>query len=348
MKFDFVIGNPPYQDETLGDNATFAPPVYHLFMDATQSIGNAVELITPARFLFNAGSTPKQWNKKMLNNEHFKICYYEQKSDNVFVNTDIKGGVCISYYDKNKNFGAIETFTAFPELNEILKKVHNRKDFESFSKIVVTRTAYRLTDKMHQEHPEAKGMLSKGHLYDMSTNIFDLLSHIFFDEKPNDNNEYIQIFGRQNNSRIYKYVRKDYVNVVNNLYKWKIFVPKSNGSGALGEVVTTPVIGQPVIGQPVIGHTESFISIGAFDTEEKAQNCLKYIKSKFARCMLGILKVTQDNPPDKWRYIPMQDFTENSDIDWTKSVAEIDKQLYAKYGLTEEIFFIETNVKEMK
>ena len=65
--------------------------------------------------------------------------------------------------------------------------------------------------------------------------------------------------------------------------------------------------------------------------------------------MLGILKVTQDNPPDKWRYIPMQDFTENSDIDWTKSVAEIDKQLYAKYGLTdEEIFFIETNVKEMK
>ena len=139
-------------------------------------------------------------------------------------------------------------------------------------------------------------------------------------------------------------MRKDYVNVVNNLYKWKIFVPKSNGSGALGEVVTTPVIGQPVI-----GHTESFISIGAFDTEEKAQNCLKYIKSKFARCMLGILKVTQDNPPDKWRYIPMQDFTENSDIDWTKSVAEIDKQLYAKYGLTEEeIFFIETNVKEMK
>ena len=75
MKFDFVIGNPPYQDETLGDNATFAPPVYHLFMDATQSIGNAVELITPARFLFNAGGTPKQWNQKMLNDEHLKILY---------------------------------------------------------------------------------------------------------------------------------------------------------------------------------------------------------------------------------------------------------------------------------
>lgn len=344
MKFDFVIGNPPYQDETLGDNVTFAPPVYHLFMDAAQSIGNAVELITPARFLFNAGSTPKQWNKKMLNNEHFKICYYEQKSDNVFVNTDIKGGVCISYYDKNKNFGAIETFTAFPELNEILKKVHNRKDFDSFSKIVITRTAYRLTDKMHQDNPDAKNKLSKGHLYDMSSNIFDLLPNIFFDEKPNDGNEYIQIFGRQNNVRVYKYIKKMYVNDAKDLYKWKVFVPSANGCGALGEILSTPVIGQPVIGR-----TESFIGIGEFDTKKESEHCLKYIKSKFARCLLGVLKVTQATTPEKWKYVPLQDFTENSDIDWTKSVAEIDKQLYAKYGLTEEeIFFIETNVKEMK
>ena len=343
MKFDFVIGNPPYQDETIGDNATYAPPVYHLFINSAYEVGEKVELITPARFLFNAGSTPKAWNKQMLEDEHLKILHYEQKSDKIFSNTDIKGGVCISYHDKTKNFGAIETFTAFDELNKILKKVYSRNDFESFSKIVFTRTAYRLTDKMHEEHPEAKGMLSKGHLYDMSTNIFDLLSHIFFDEKPNDENEYIKIFGRENNGRVYKYVKKDYINTVHNLYKWKIFIPKSNGSGALGEVLTTPVIGQPVI-----GHTESFMSIGAFDTENEAESCLKYIKSKFARCMLGILKVTQDNPPDKWKYVPLQDFTANSDIDWTKSVAEIDNQLYKKYGLTqEEIDFIETKVKEM-
>ena len=85
------------------------------------------------------------------------------------------------------------------------------------------------------------------------------------------------------------------------------------------------------------------------DTKKESEHCLKYIKSKFARCLLGVLKVTQATTPEKWKYVPLQDFTENSDIDWTKSVAEIDKQLYAKYGLTEEeIFFIETNVKEMK
>ena len=273
MKFDFVIGNPPYQDETIGDNATYAPPVYHLFINSAYEVGEKVELITPARFLFNAGSTPKAWNKQMLEDEHLKILHYEQKSDKIFSNTDIKGGVCISYHDKTKNFGAIETFTAFEELNKILKKVYNKSDFKSFSKIVITRTAYRLTPKMHQEHPNAKNKLSKGHLYDMSSNIFELLPNIFFDEMPNDENEYIQIFGRENNARVYKFVKKKYVNTPNDLYKWKVFVPAANGCGALGEVLSTPVIGQPVI-----GHTESFISIGEFDTENNAQNCLKYIK----------------------------------------------------------------------
>ena len=72
------------------------------------------------------------------------------------------------------------------------------------------------------------------------------------------------------------------------------------------------------------------------------------MKSKFARALLGILKTTQDNPPEKWKFIPLQDFTTNSDIDWSKSIPEIDQQLYAKYGLNqEEIDFIESHVKEM-
>ena len=90
------------------------------------------------------------------------------------------------------------------------------------------------------------------------------------------------------------------------------------------------------------------MSIGSFDTEQEAQALLKYVKSKFARALLGILKTTQDNPPEKWKFIPLQDFTTNSDIDWSKSISEIDQQLYAKYRLSqEEIDFIESHVKEM-
>ena len=344
MKFDYIIGNPPYQDEAIGENVTYAPPIYHLFMEEAYKISDKVELIHPARFLFNAGSTPKDWNRKMLSDPHFKVLHYEQKSAKIFADTDIKGGVAISYRDAGKKFGAIETFTAFDELNGIMRKVYLSTGFESFSKIVVTRTAYRMTDKMHEDHPEAISQLSKGHPYDMSTNIFERLPQIFYDDKPEDGKEYIQMIGRENNKRAYKYVRREYVNQVDNLEKFKVFVPKSNGSGALGEILTTPLIGQPLI-----GHTESFISIGSFDTEEEVNACYKYVCGKFARCLLGVLKVTQDNPPEKWKYVPMQDFTVDSDIDWSQSVSGIDRQLYRKYGLDQrEIEFIESHVKEME
>ena len=75
---------------------------------------------------------------------------------------------------------------------------------------------------------------------------------------------------------------------------------------------------------------------------------MKYIKTKFARALLGIKKITQSNVANKWDMVPLQDFTSNSDIDWTKSIHEIDEQLYRKYNLSkDEIEFIETKVKEM-
>ena len=169
------------------------------------------------------------------------------------------------------------------------------------------------------------------------------LPQIFFDEIPNDGKDYIKIYGLINNNRCYKYVRRDYVNNFKTLDTYKVFVPQANGSGAIGEVLSSPIIGSPII-----GCTETFLSVGCFSAEQEAKAVLKYIKTKFARALLGILKVTQNNPPAVWEYVPMQDFTSNSDIDWSQSVAEIDVQLYRKYGLSnEEIAFIETHVKEM-
>ncbi|MBQ9145406.1 MAG: restriction endonuclease, partial [Clostridia bacterium] len=99
----------------------------------------------------------------------------------------------------------------------------------------------------------------------------------------------------------------------------------------------------------MIGYTETYISIGETDSKQDAEAVLKYVKSKFARCLLGILKVTQDNTKKVWEFVPMQDFTAQSDIDWTKSVAEIDQQLYRKYNLSaEEIAFIEEKIKPME
>ena len=86
-----------------------------------------------------------------------------------------------------------------------------------------------------------------------------------------------------------------------------------------------------------------------FSTISEAEALLKYVKTKFARTMLGILKVTQDNPQSTWKYVPLQDFTSSSDIDWSQSIDDIDQQLYRKYGLNdEEIAFIEEKVQRME
>lgn len=344
MKFDFIIGNPPYQDETIGGNKGFAPPIYHLFMDESYKLSDRVELIHPARFLFNAGSTPKAWNKKMLNDPHLKVLWYEQDSSKIFNGTDIKGGVVVTLHDATKDFGVIGTFTTYTELNTILKKVDNHSDFKTFSAIVISRTSYRLTEKMHKDHPEAIRQLSKGHAYDMATNIFDRIPQVFSNTLPEDGYDYIQILGRENNERTYKYIRRDYVNNVKNLDKHKIFLSKANGTGTFGETLSSLILANPGIGA-----TETFLGVGFFDTAKEATACLKYVKTKFTRTLLGILKTTQDITPEKWKYVPLQDFTPSSDIDWSQSVADIDRQLYAKYGLDEkEISFIESHVKEMK
>ena len=342
MKFDFIIGNPPYQDETIGENKTFAPPIYHLFLDGTYKISEHVELIHPARFLFNAGSTPKEWNKKMLDDPHLKVLYYEPNSSKVFVNTDIKGGIAITYHDATQEFGAIKHFVVFEELKSIANKVE-KISAESLTSIIYASESYRFTEQMHKEHPEAEVLLSKGHKYDFKTSVLENLNNIvFFSQKPDDG-EYIQILGLVKAKRIYKWIKKQYVQAPDNLLAYKVFVPAANGSGALGEVLSTPLIGEPLI-----GHTQTFISIGCFQTKREAENLLKYIKSKFCRVMLGILKITQHNPGPKWKYVPLQDFTQDSDIDWSKSIPEIDLQLYKKYGLDEkEIQFIESHVKEM-
>lgn len=343
MKFDFCIGNPPYQEEALGENSTYNPQVYNKFLDAAFEIADKVEMIHPARFLFNAGSTPKAWNEKMLLDEHFKILDYREDASEIFSNTEIKGGVAISYHDSTSVFDPIGVFTKYKELNCILHKVQENTSFKTMQKIVVTRTAFRLTDKMHRDYPEAISQLSKGHPYDMSTNIFERIPQVFTDEQPKDDMDYIQILGREGGSRICKYIRKEYVNNTENLFKYKLFMSSANGNGVFGECLTIPV----VFG-PGVGATETFISIGSFDSSYEAYNAVSYVKTKFLRTMLNILKTTQHLTPDVWKYVPLQDFTSNSDIDWSKSISEIDQQLYKKYGLSQdEIDFIENNVKEM-
>lgn len=341
---DIIIGNPPYQDDAVGEQKTYNGPIYNLYLDCAYSISDVVEMIHPARFLSNAGSTPKAWNKKMLEDRHIGICEFWNKSVRLFDETEIKGGIAISLRDKKVDKGPIGLFTPYPQLNAIVRSVCKNKLFRPMSDIVVSRTAYRFTDLMHKDHPEAIGQLSEGHPYDVSTNIFERLPQIFFDEKPDDGKDYIRILGRVDNTRTMKFVRRDYIREVENLDGYKVFMAKANGTGAFGETLTPPIIGEPSV-----GNTETFISIGEFYTLSEAMALKKYIATKFVRALLGALKTTQDITPEKWKFVPQQDFSEASDIDWSRSVEEIDASLYKKYKLTDaEIRFINEKVQAMK
>ena len=342
MKFDAIVGNPPYQLTNKGDGSG-ANPIYHLFIDAARSLCGRGTFIHPARFLFNAGKTPKEWNQKILNDEHFKVINYYADSRDVFPSVDVKGGIAITFWDDKQKFDKIGIFTAHTELRSILEKVLT-DIFVSFAELVYPRDLYRLTDDLYNENIWALERPSKGHKYDVGSNVFDVFPELFFNEKPDDIEEYAQVYGREKNERILKWIKKNYIKVPDNYEYYKIFVAKANGSGNIGEVLASPVLAAPFV-----GHTVTFLSIGKFTTMEESEAVLKYIKTKFARTMLGTLKVTQDNPRETWLNVPIQDFTNASDLDWNMSITDIDKQLYKKYKLTsEEIKFIEENVKPME
>ena len=355
IKFGAVIGNPPYQENM---DATSDNPVYHYFYDIGYRLSGTASFISPARFLFNAGKTPKEWNNKILNDEHVMVARYEQDSAKIFPETDIKGGIAITYRNVTKDFGKIQFFTVYKELAGILAKT-KKIDATSFSTIIYAPESYKLSRNLHSDYPNIANRLSNGHMFDVTTNIFEKLPEIFLENEPHDKENYIQIVGLFKKKRTYRWIKRQYISNHENLEKYKVFVPKSNGSGAIGEILSTPLIGEPLI-----GHTQTFISIGAFDTHYEATAVLKYVKSKFARTLLGTLKVTQDNKKEAWLNVPMQDFTARSDIDWSKSVTkvdeeakekygydinEIDAQLYRKYALTpDEISFIESMIKPME
>ena len=341
MKFDAVVGNPPYQVNI--DNRGEQPPVYHYFYDLAERLSNIVTLITPARFLFNAGMTPKKWNNKMLNDKHFRIVKCYMKSTDVFPNVDIKGGVAIGLYNCYKDYGAIGKYFS----NDILQSIYNKvmpNENNSLSTILYSSTSCTYTKQLDEDFPSMRvRYLKKPKSYVASPDL-ERYTEVFI-EKPNNINNYYGIVGRVNNRRVTRYIKKKYIVEKGNIVNWKVLVPSSNGSGAFGESFSTPMIGQPMI-----GHNQTFISLGNFNKEDEALNLLKYIKTKFSRAMFGMSKVTQSSSgKEVWASVPIQDFTNNSDIDWSKSISEIDKQLYKKYKLSkEEIDYIEKNVQEMK
>ena len=344
VKFEAVIGNPPYQENILN---TSDPSIYDKFIDIGYSISSIGCFITPAKFLFNVGKTPKQWNKRMLDDEHVRLVELEMDVGKFFPDAKFEGGVAITLRNENQTFKKIQLCTSYTELTLLAKRVINHTTFSPLSNRIFLQNKFNLK-ALYSEFPSLINTIgSHGKERRLTTSIFDTVPLIFTDknERPDD----VKILGLSANSRVYKYICKKYLDITTQLTQYKVVLPKSNGSGAIGKTVPTQLIGTPLILNPNEGFTQSFIGIWATNNYSDAVAAMKYIKTCFVRALLGILKVTQDNNADTWAYVPLQDFTENSDIDWSKPIPEIDQQLYRKYNLSdEEIAFIEKMIKPME
>lgn len=327
VKFTAIVGNPPYQVNT---DTNFSTPVYNLFFEAAKSLNpDYISMIHPARFLFNAGATPKEWNERMLNDPHLTLPLYEADSQKIFSGVDIKGGICITLWDKNKLDGGLGgAFIPSSELRGVIGRVQG-----GFDRLVGPRGETKLTISLDKKYPKDLRI---------APNYFERFPDIFKDRQ--DTKYSLKIIGLENgNKRTVRYVEPGII-VDPKLEKWKVYMPKAIGSGEFGELMS-----DLIVGEPSTGCTYTFLEIGPFENELEVRHCIKYMKTKFCRALLGTLKITHNNARGVWHNVPLQNFTESSDIKWTQPISDIDKQLYAKYSLDhKEIDYIETRVKAME
>lgn len=347
--FDAVVGNPPYMESTNVNNRQ--NPIYHHFYDLAESLSNFYTLISPARFLFNAGLTPAQWNQKMLSDKHLKVVYYTSDCTECFPNTAINGGVAILQRNTEEEYTPITMFLPDENLRSLASKFNPNSPNSLKNVIYGGRSDLKFNKVFLKDYPNspqdrlafiqikrpAVKVLGPNEEYELKTSTFEALPYAF-KHSVNDPENYYHLFGLENSKRVWKFTERRYMTPRypddNNIEKYKVFISKADGAaGQVGNPIPARIIGRSEIGRPGDSSTSSFISIGAFDTEIEAVNCAKYLRTKFARCLLGILKITQDNPPSVWAYIPIQDFSSDSDINWNLDIPDIDQQLFLKYDI---------------
>ena len=219
VKIKAVVGNPPYQELNQG-NGNGADPVYNFFIDLGMKIANIGTLIHPARFLFNAGKTSKDWNYKMTHNIHFTIPKYWIDSKDVFPTVEIPGGIAASYWNTNIDMGEIGLFTPYKQLNSIASKIKACTN-QYLSSIVSPRELYSITDKLYEENPSLEGRQSQGHKYSLGANIFEVFPELFTEEEDK-NSKMARVFGRVNNQRGYKFIKESYITHPENFFGYKV------------------------------------------------------------------------------------------------------------------------------
>lgn len=333
MKFDVIIGNPPYQLSDGGAQAS-AQPIYHLFINQARKLNpRYLCMIVPSRW-YSGGKGLDKFREEMLKDNRLTVIHDFPNASDCFNGVEIKGGVNYFLWERDREDlcdiythsgdqiishskrplleNNCDVFIRNNSLVSIFRKVSSKNE-KSFMSIVSSRKPYGLCGDVFKN--PSKYSLPK----------------LSIEPIPGG----IAIYGLDEKlKRSKRYVNKDYpLTKTANLEKYKMFVARNQGSGIFGEIISLPIFAEPYE-----ACTETFIEIGPFNTKEEMLNCFSYFKTKFFRAMLGVKKNDQGASRGVYQYIPIQDFKKS----WT------DEELYKKYNLSaDEITFIEENIKSM-
>ncbi len=341
MNFGTILGNPPYQDPG-GSGGSNDASIYQNFCQFSFEVNpRHTSMVIPSRW-FTSGreNLVGNFRQTMLTSTHTNRLIAFSNAKDLFPDAEIKGGCCYfvysptysgkcdyalirdgKVYSVQRNLGEFEVLIREPQLAEIVSKVLCRVN-HTIENMISSDTPFGIPTNPQQS----------------SKTPFTI-----YNESNKDHNTILHLIKK--NGRCTAFVsKKDIKKNLNDIDKPKVLIPGAYGAG---ESFPHQILGQPIFSPANSVCSQSYLYV-AFDTETEAKNFIKYIQTRFLRVLVSASKVSQHAMSKVYRFVPMQDFTENSDIDWYKSVEDIDKQLYKKYNLSDkEIAFINSMIKPM-
>jgi site-specific DNA-methyltransferase (adenine-specific) len=317
MKFDVVIGNPPYQLSDAGDS-TGSSPIYQIFVEQAKKLApRYLTMIIPSRW-FAGGKNLDEFRDAMLNDFRISNLVDYPIASDVFPGVKINGGVCYFLWEKDYN-GACDVTTHMNGVADTMKRSLNQFDtFVRFNKAISILEKVRA-----KKYPTMSEQVSTQKPFGLRTFV-----------RPTGKGT-ITLYA---NKTVGKIEKSEITNGLDILSKWKVLTSRGYGEGGEARDYPRMIMGKPIVAPPSSACTETYIVVGSYDSEVEARNLETYLRTRFLRFLVGLRKNTQDVTRDRFAFVPLMPMTK----EWT------DKKLYSHFGLSdEEISFIDTMVRPM-